>query len=217
MSARGRVSASGTARLAAAERRAARARLRVPGLLGGKLPRHDDRGDRPRSRRHGADPLPPLRLEARPLPRLPRRGLGAGARDLGRGRRERARSGDWARRWLAPGAPRGSAIRDLSSLWMQALVEASEDRRDRRYMREHMREVHAYVADVLAPLQEAGGVLPERDVDAEAWIFPRDRAPADGRRSPRRARRGGRPEHRRRAAAGGSPAASSRPIPRPRV
>jgi hypothetical protein len=33
-----------------------------------------------------------------------------------------------------------------------------------------MREVHAYVADVMRRSQRAGGVLPDRDPDAEAWI-----------------------------------------------
>ncbi len=59
----------------------------------------------------------------------------------------------------------------ISSLWVQALTEASDDEDIRRYMRRHMREVHAYVADVMARSQAAGGVLPERDAQAEAWLF----------------------------------------------
>ena len=35
----------------------------------------------------------------------------------------------------------------------------------------HMHEVHEYVADVIRRAQEAGGVPPERNPDAEAWIF----------------------------------------------
>ncbi len=59
----------------------------------------------------------------------------------------------------------------VSSLWIQALAEAPEDEHIRRYLREHMREVHAYAADVIQRAQEAGGVPRDRDPDAEAWIF----------------------------------------------
>ena len=51
------------------------ARHRLPRLLALELPRRDDRGDRARGGDQRADPLPPLRLEARPLPRVPRRGV----------------------------------------------------------------------------------------------------------------------------------------------
>jgi TetR/AcrR family transcriptional regulator len=59
----------------------------------------------------------------------------------------------------------------VSSLWIQALAEAPEDKHIRRYLRGHMREVHAYAADVIQRAQEAGGVPRDRDPDAEAWIF----------------------------------------------
>ena len=59
------------------------ARHRRPRLLPVELPRCDHGGDRARGRHLGADPLPPLRLEARPLSRLPRRGLGELPRRLG--------------------------------------------------------------------------------------------------------------------------------------
>lgn len=58
----------------------------------------------------------------------------------------------------------------IAHLWLQALVEASEDPAIAEYMLEHMREVHGYMADVLRRSQEAGGVLPDRDPEAEAWI-----------------------------------------------
>jgi AcrR family transcriptional regulator len=58
----------------------------------------------------------------------------------------------------------------VSHLWVQALVEASEDAEIGVYMRAHMLEVHAYIADVLRRSQAAGGVLPGRDPEAEAWI-----------------------------------------------
>ncbi len=59
----------------------------------------------------------------------------------------------------------------VSILWVQALAEASEDAEIRRYMRRHMREVHAYVADLTVRAQAEGGVLPDRDPHAEAWLF----------------------------------------------
>ncbi len=58
----------------------------------------------------------------------------------------------------------------ISHLWVQALVVASEDPEIAVFMRSHMREVHDYVADVMRRSQAAGGVLPDRDPDAEAWI-----------------------------------------------
>ena len=59
----------------------------------------------------------------------------------------------------------------LVDLWIQALTEASEDPEIKRYVREQLREVHGFVADVIRRSQAAGGVLPDRDPDAEAWIF----------------------------------------------
>ena len=64
------------------------------------------------------------------------------------------------------------AIRVLTpNLWIQALTEAGEDEEIRRYVRRHMREVHAYIATVVREAQGAGGVPADRDPDAEAWIF----------------------------------------------
>jgi AcrR family transcriptional regulator len=59
----------------------------------------------------------------------------------------------------------------ISNLWVEAISESSKDPEIRRYMRRHMREVHAYVAGVIDRAQKAGGVLPERDPRAEAWLF----------------------------------------------
>jgi AcrR family transcriptional regulator len=59
----------------------------------------------------------------------------------------------------------------LSTLWVQALSEASEDPEIRKYARRHLRVVHDYVGDVLRRAQEAGGVPGDRDPHAEAWIF----------------------------------------------
>jgi AcrR family transcriptional regulator len=59
----------------------------------------------------------------------------------------------------------------VANLWVQALTEASDDPEIRRYIKRHMREVHDYVAAIIRRAQELGGVRPDRDPDAEAWIF----------------------------------------------
>jgi AcrR family transcriptional regulator len=58
-----------------------------------------------------------------------------------------------------------------ADLWMQALTEASDDAEIRKFLRKQMRDVHGFVSDVIRRSQEAGGVYPERDPRAEAWIF----------------------------------------------
>jgi AcrR family transcriptional regulator len=59
----------------------------------------------------------------------------------------------------------------LAALWIQALNEAGHDPKIRRYLRDQVREVHGYVAGVIRRAQAAGGLIAERDPDAEAWIF----------------------------------------------
>jgi AcrR family transcriptional regulator len=59
----------------------------------------------------------------------------------------------------------------LVDLWIQALTEAADDLEIRRGLREQVREVHGFVADVIRRAQQAGGIVAERDADAEAWIF----------------------------------------------
>ena len=59
----------------------------------------------------------------------------------------------------------------LAHLWLQALAEVSEDPEIRKFVRRQLRDVHGYVADVMRRSQEAGGILPERDVECEAWVF----------------------------------------------
>ena len=58
-----------------------------------------------------------------------------------------------------------------AELWIQALTEASDDPEIRKLLRKQMREVHGFVSDVIRRSQEAGGIFPERDPNAEAWIF----------------------------------------------
>jgi TetR/AcrR family transcriptional regulator len=59
----------------------------------------------------------------------------------------------------------------LSDLWVQALNEATDEPTIRRYLRDQMREVHGFVAEVIRGSQAAGAVPAERDAGAEAWIF----------------------------------------------
>ena len=59
----------------------------------------------------------------------------------------------------------------LAELWMQAVTEAAEDPEIRRRLRGHMREVHKFVAGTIRGGQERGGIVQERDPEAEAWIF----------------------------------------------
>lgn len=58
-----------------------------------------------------------------------------------------------------------------ADLWVQALTEASADPEIRKALRKQMREVHGYVADLMRRSQAAGGIIPARDANAEAWIF----------------------------------------------
>lgn len=66
---------------------------------------------------------------------------------------------------------RGAARIVLVDLWIQALTVAADDPEIRRALRIQVRDVHDFVAGVIRRSQEAGGVLAERDADAEAWIF----------------------------------------------
>jgi AcrR family transcriptional regulator len=66
---------------------------------------------------------------------------------------------------------RGAGRVVLVDLWIQALTEAADDPEIRRALRAQVREVHDFVAGVIRRAQEAGGVIADRDPDAEAWIF----------------------------------------------
>ena len=59
----------------------------------------------------------------------------------------------------------------LPNLWMQAITEAGQDDEIRRFVAAHLREVHDFVAGAIRLAQAAGAVPPDRDPDAEAWIF----------------------------------------------
>jgi AcrR family transcriptional regulator len=75
--------------------------------------------------------------------------------------------GAMGRSYLAAKDKRGYIV----NLWVQALTEASDDPEIRRFIRRHMHEVHDFVAAVIRRSQDAGGIIPDRDPDAEAWIF----------------------------------------------
>jgi AcrR family transcriptional regulator len=59
----------------------------------------------------------------------------------------------------------------LADLWVQALSEAAEDPELKKYLRRHLREVHDFIAEKLRDAQAAGGIAPDRDPEAEAWIM----------------------------------------------
>src|SRR5207253_8680228 len=59
----------------------------------------------------------------------------------------------------------------LSTLWVQALSEASEDPEIRAYARRHLRDVHDYATAVMARAQAGGGIREDCDLEAEGWIF----------------------------------------------
>lgn len=75
--------------------------------------------------------------------------------------------GAMGRAYLAAKDKRGQ----MALLWVQALTEASDDPEIRRFVRRQMRDVHDYVAEVIRRAQAAGGIVLERDADAEAWLF----------------------------------------------
>ena len=66
---------------------------------------------------------------------------------------------------------RASARVVLVDLWIQALTVAADDPEIRRALRGQVGEVHDFVAALIRRAQEKGGVLPDRDPEAEAWIF----------------------------------------------
>jgi len=59
----------------------------------------------------------------------------------------------------------------LVDLWIQALTVATEDAVIADALREQIREVHDFFADVIRKGQAAGVVMADRDPVAEAWIF----------------------------------------------
>ena len=58
----------------------------------------------------------------------------------------------------------------VPNLWVQAINEAGRDDEIRRHLRRHMREVHDFMSGAIRRAQAVGGIPPDRDADAEAWI-----------------------------------------------
>ncbi|MGI8422264.1 MAG: TetR/AcrR family transcriptional regulator [Gaiellaceae bacterium] len=58
----------------------------------------------------------------------------------------------------------------LPDLWVQALTEATDDAEISGFLAGQIREVHDYIADLIRSSQAAGGIVADRDADAEAWI-----------------------------------------------
>jgi AcrR family transcriptional regulator len=59
----------------------------------------------------------------------------------------------------------------MIDLWIQALSVASEDPVIAKALKRQIREVRRFFAEVIRRGQEAGELHPDRDPDAEAWIF----------------------------------------------
>ena len=59
----------------------------------------------------------------------------------------------------------------LVDLWIQALNEAGDDPVIAKALRAQIRDVHAFVVDVIERGQRAGTLNAERDAVAEAWLF----------------------------------------------
>jgi len=65
---------------------------------------------------------------------------------------------------------KGKRLR-VVDLWIQALTEASEDSVIAAALRNQVREVHAFFAELIRDGQRRGVVHADRDAVAEAWIF----------------------------------------------
>ena len=64
-----------------------------------------------------------------------------------------------------------SAKLQLAELWVQGLTEAADDPELRTHLRDHMRDVHEFVAAMLRRGQEERVIAADRDPAAEAWVF----------------------------------------------
>jgi len=59
----------------------------------------------------------------------------------------------------------------LAEMWVQALGEAADDPELRRHLRKHMHEVHDFLVQAIERGQAEGSLNPDRDPEAEAWVF----------------------------------------------
>jgi len=65
---------------------------------------------------------------------------------------------------------KGKKIR-LIDLWIQALSVSPEDKVIASALRRQVREVHDFLADLIRDGQQRGVLHPDRDPQAEAWLF----------------------------------------------
>ncbi len=77
--------------------------------------------------------------------------------------------------WLGKVAEAGFAALedegDAARLWLYALTDLAEDPKARPHVVAFTRDVHDYISDLLRRAQDAGGIAPDLDPRAEAWIF----------------------------------------------
>jgi TetR/AcrR family transcriptional regulator len=80
-----------------------------------------------------------------------------------------------SRLWLAKVAEAGFAAledeNDAARLWLYAITDLAEDPKARPHVVAFTRDVHEYITSILERAQEAGGISPDLDARAEAWIF----------------------------------------------
>jgi AcrR family transcriptional regulator len=79
------------------------------------------------------------------------------------------------RNWLPMVAEAGFAAledeNDAARLWLYALTDLAEDPKARPHVIAFTRDVHEYIASMLDRAQRAGGIAPDLDPRAEAWVF----------------------------------------------
>lgn len=79
------------------------------------------------------------------------------------------------KRWLPRIAEVGFAAledeNDAARLWLYALTDLAEDPKARPHVIEFSRELHEYISAMLERAQQAGGIAPNLNPRAEAWVF----------------------------------------------
>jgi AcrR family transcriptional regulator len=79
------------------------------------------------------------------------------------------------RRWLPRIAETGFAAiedeNDAARLWLYALTDLAEDPKARPHVIAFTHDVHDYITDMLTRAQAAGGIAPNLNPRAEAWVF----------------------------------------------
>ena len=79
------------------------------------------------------------------------------------------------RLWLPKIADAGFAAlddeNDAARLWLFAITDLADDPKAKPHVVAFTKGLHEYIADMLARAQDAGGIAPDIDPRAEAWIF----------------------------------------------